>query len=102
MGLVVAGLEEVRVVRGEQREIEIVGEREDLRVQIGLARSTVRLDLEVVAAGEGLGVPGGRLPGRLPVPAVRRCAISPARQAEETMSPSAWRARSSRSTRGRL
>jgi hypothetical protein len=86
--VVVVGLEEVRVVRRDDGESEVLPQPEDEVVEAPLLPRLVGLDLEVVAALEELRVPGG---GGAP---------SPAMQALETMSPSWWAARSSRSTRG--
>jgi hypothetical protein len=58
--LVVLGRQEVRVVRGDDGQPELIGEREDLCVELRLTRRVVRLDLEVVAAVEEVRVPLGR------------------------------------------
>ena len=59
---VVLGLEEVRVVGRDHREREVLGELEDLLVELALVAGLVGLDLEVVPVLEDIGVPrGGRL-----------------------------------------
>jgi len=55
--VVVFGAEEMRVVRGDDREIQLVGEREDALVEDRLALRLVRLHLEVVAILEQVRVP---------------------------------------------
>ena len=58
--VVVGGAQEVRVVGGDHRQRHLGGEGEDQLVQLLLlAAGVVRLHLEVVAAGEVLGVPVG-------------------------------------------
>jgi hypothetical protein len=59
--VVVLGLEEVRVVGCYDRQSEIRSESEDPLVELLLALAPVRLYLEVIPAGESLGVPGGGL-----------------------------------------
>ncbi len=55
--------QEVRVVRGDDGQPEVVGQRQHLRVQRGLAFAGVRLHFEVVAIPEQLCVPRRRLTG---------------------------------------
>ena len=60
---VMVAVQEVRVVGGDHRQPHLVGQREDLLVEVGLARGAVALHLQVVAVGEGVGVPVGHLSG---------------------------------------
>jgi len=53
--------EEMGVVGGHGRQSQLAPERQDHLVDFGLTRRAVRLHLEVVAAGEGVGVPAGHL-----------------------------------------
>ena len=64
MRVVVVALEEVRVVGGDDGKSELLGEREDARVEDRLPVALVRLDLEVVAVLEELRVPARRLARR--------------------------------------
>ena len=57
MRVVVVAREEVRVVRRDDRQAELVGELEDALVELRLALGVVRLHLEVVAVLEDVGVP---------------------------------------------
>jgi len=65
--VVVFGAEEMRVVGGDDREIQFVGEREDALIQDRLALRLVRLDFEVVAILEDVGVPVGGFPRAIEV-----------------------------------
>jgi hypothetical protein len=64
--VVVALLEEVRVVGGDHGEAELGAQPEDLPVELRLPLRIVRLDLEVVAVLEDVRVPLGGLAGRVP------------------------------------
>ena len=61
--VVVLGAQEVRVVGGDDREVQLAGEREDALVEDALVAGVVGLDLEVVAVLEDVGVPFSRLAG---------------------------------------
>jgi hypothetical protein len=65
--LVIVGLKEVRVVRGEHRKPEFIPELEDLLVQLRLTVRVVALHLQVVPAVEQIGVPRSGFPGAGPV-----------------------------------
>jgi hypothetical protein len=91
MRVVIFGLEKVRIVRRDDRQSKLVREGEDPCVELRLPFRLVRLDLEVVAAASRAAAT---------LSAIRFCATSPARQADDTISPSLYRASSSRSTRG--
>ena len=67
VGLVVLGLEEVGVVGGHHRQAQLVGQGEDLPVELGLPLGVVGLHLQVVAAVEEVGVPLGGLAGAVHV-----------------------------------
>ena len=60
----------MRIVRGDDRKACLVGQREDLGVELGLTLGVVGLNLEVVTIREEVGVPVRGLLGTLPV--VRR------------------------------
>ncbi len=55
--VVIVAREEVRVVGGEHREIQLFGELKNAPVEGRLVLGIVRLDLEVIAIAEYVGVP---------------------------------------------
>ncbi len=61
--VVILGAQEVRVVRGDDGETQLLRELEDLGVELLLIAGLVRLHLEVVAVLEDVRVPLGGLPG---------------------------------------
>ena len=63
VGIMIFGLQEVRIVRGDDREAEIRGEREDALVELFLSVAPVGLHFEVVAARKTVGVPRCGVPG---------------------------------------
>jgi hypothetical protein len=56
--VVVVVREEVRIVGCQHRQVQLLGELENASIEIGLILGVVRLDLEVVAITEDVGVPG--------------------------------------------
>ena len=65
VGVVIFGLEEVRIVGRDDRKPEVGGEGEDALVELLLPFAAVRLDLEEVPPGKMFGVPGRCFPGRV-------------------------------------
>ena len=57
--VVVLGLEKVRVVRGNDGEVQVLAQFEDQFVELLLFAGLVGLDFEVIAIFKDLGVPGG-------------------------------------------
>ena len=64
---VILRLKKVSVVGGDHRNAHLLGELEDFFVELRLSLGVVRLDLQVVAVLEEVGVPGGCFSGTLPV-----------------------------------
>ncbi len=103
MGLGVLLLEEMDVVGGDQRQAELPGQGDDLRVDRLLPLEAVVLELEVeIARGEERGVlPGGLLGALVLVPRQEEVdlALEAGREADQPLGPCP--ARISLSMRGR-
>ena len=57
VGVMVLATQKVRIIRGDDRKAELLGEPEDPRVQLALIARIVRLHLEVIAVLEHVRVP---------------------------------------------
>ena len=57
MRVVIAAIEEVGIVGGEHRQVQLFGQLEDPPVERRLILRVVRLDLEVIAIAEDVRVP---------------------------------------------
>ena len=60
MRVVIFVLQEVRVIRGNDGQPQLVAQRQNLGIELGLPLAGVRLHFQVVPVFEQLGVPRGR------------------------------------------